>query len=250
MVKIIKKRLDVIVQELYQDITRSQAHAYIIRGYVTVNGQKSNKPGALISPNVPVTLHIPQERYVSRAGYKLAAALQTFNISLIGKVALDAGISTGGFSDCLLQNGIERIYGVDVGYGLVHERVKNNPKLILHERTNLRYLEPLPEQVDLVTLDLSFISVLKVIDIVAQALKPGGELIVLIKPQFEAGRELVGRGGIVSDPLVHAHVINTIRENLEEKGFSFQDCIPSPVLGASGNQEFLAYFKYTANQKL
>lgn len=239
-----KKRLDVTVQDLYPDITRAQAQAYIIRGCVTVNGHKATKPGVAVAADAVVALHLPHEQYVSRAGYKLAAALSAFNVSVTDKVALDAGISTGGFSDCLLQNGIKRIYGIDVGYGLVHERVKNDPRLILHERTNLRYLDPLPESIDFVTLDLSFISVLKVINVVLRELKPGGELIVLIKPQFEAGRESVGRGGIVSDPAVHEAVIKNIREGLESKGLTFQGCIPSPVLGASGNQEFLAYFKY------
>jgi 23S rRNA (cytidine1920-2'-O)/16S rRNA (cytidine1409-2'-O)-methyltransferase len=237
-----KKRLDVALQAQYPEISRTQAQAYIMRGCVTVNGHKMTKPGTQVADDVIVSLHIPNEKYASRAGYKLAAALDTFAISVEGKIALDAGISTGGFSDCLLQRGIQRVYGVDVGYGLVHERVKNDPRLVLHERTNLRYLEPLPEQVDIVTLDLSFISVLKVIHVIQKVLKPGGELIVLIKPQFEAGRELVGRGGIVSDPAVHEQVITTIRESLETQGFIFKGCIPSPLLGASGNQEFLAYF--------
>jgi 23S rRNA (cytidine1920-2'-O)/16S rRNA (cytidine1409-2'-O)-methyltransferase len=243
-----KKRLDVIVQERYPELTRAQAQAYIMRGCVTINGHTATKPGSSISDDSLVELHLPHEQYVSRAGYKLAAALSTFSISVVDKIALDAGISTGGFSDCLLQQGIKRIYGIDVGYGLVHERVKDDPRVILHERTNLRYLEPLPEQIDLVTLDLSFISVLKVIDVVLRELKPGGELIILIKPQFEAGRELVGRGGIVSDPAVHTQVISTIREHVEAKGCTFQGCIPSPLLGATGNQEFLAYFTYTPSQ--
>ena len=239
-----KKRLDVMVHELYPEITRTQAQAYIMRGYVSVDKQVATKPGVTVGPDASVLLTLPDEQYVSRAGYKLAAALEAFNIAVTGKVILDAGISTGGFSDCLLQQGAARIYGIDVGYGLVHERVRYDPRLVLHEKTNLRYLEPLPEKLDLVTLDLSFISVLKVIDIIARELKPGGELIVLVKPQFEAGREHVGRGGIVSDPNVHAQVIKTIQNALTLKGFVYQNCIPSPVLGASGNQEFLAYFMY------
>lgn len=243
--KPLKTRLDAALTQQHPDITRTQAHAYIVRGYVKVEGTVVTKPGTTVKDTAVIQLTLPDERYVSRAGYKLVAALDHFHIDVTGKVALDAGISTGGFTDCLLQRGIQRVYGIDVGKGLVHEKVQHNPRLVLYEQTNLRYLKPLPEQVDIVTLDLSFISVLKVLDTIQRVLKPNGELIILIKPQFEAGREQVGRGGIVSDPAVHTQVIENIRTQFEQYGFIFKGCIPSPVLGASGNQEFLAYFTCT-----
>jgi 23S rRNA (cytidine1920-2'-O)/16S rRNA (cytidine1409-2'-O)-methyltransferase len=236
-------RLDMRVQSQYPDLTRAQIQSYIMQGNVTVNGQRVTKSGTSIKEEALVQLSVPHEQYVGRAGYKLAAILDAFPILVAGKVALDAGISTGGFTDCLFQRGIARVYGVDVGKGLVHEKIKNDPRLVLYEQTNLRYLEVLPEKVDLVTLDLSFISVLKVMDVVKSVLKPQGELIILIKPQFEAGREQVGRGGIVSNTQVHKEVIERIKEEVVRQGFVFQGVIPSPLLGASGNQEFLAYFR-------
>jgi 23S rRNA (cytidine1920-2'-O)/16S rRNA (cytidine1409-2'-O)-methyltransferase len=237
-------RLDARVQSQHPELTRAQIQSYIMQGNVTVDGQRVTKSGTPVKEASIVQLSIPREQYVSRAGYKLAAALDAFRISVVGKVALDAGISTGGFTDCLFQRDIARVYGIDVGKGLVHEKVKEDPRLVLYEQTNLRYLETLPEKVDLVTLDLSFISVLKVMNVVKSILKPHGELLVLIKPQFEAGREQVGRGGIVSDPQVHQEVIERIKAEIVQQGFVFQGVIPSPLLGASGNQEFLAYFRY------
>jgi 23S rRNA (cytidine1920-2'-O)/16S rRNA (cytidine1409-2'-O)-methyltransferase len=157
-------------------------------------------------------------------------------------VCLDAGLSTGGFTDCLLQEGARKVYGVDVGYGQVHEKIRNDPRVIVMEKTNLRYVEGLPELVDIVTLDVSFISVLKIIERVKSLLKHQGKLIVLIKPQFEAGKQDIGRGGIVKDADVHERVTKSVIEGIVKEGFSFQGIIESPILGAEGNKEFLAYF--------
>ena len=155
---------------------------------------------------------------------------------------LDAGISTGGFTDCLLQHGAKKVYGVDVGYGQVHEKIRNDSRVVMMERTNLREVRDLGEKVDLVTLDLSFISLLKVMDAVDAVLKPEGKLIVLIKPQFEARKEQVGRGGIIKDEKVHKEVIERVASGIQAHGYQCYGVIESPIEGATGNKEFLGYF--------
>ncbi len=238
----LKKRLDTVVVERYPELTRAQAASWIIRGAVTVNGILATKPGTLVKSGDEVLLCITTPRYVSRAGYKLEKALEYFAIDVTGKIALDSGISTGGFTDCLLQRGVARVYGVDVcGAHLVHESIRMNPRVVLFEKTNLRYLDGLPELVDLVTLDLSFISVEKVLPVVIRCMGSFAELILLIKPQFEAGRSEVGRKGIVSDTAVHERVIASITALVAAAGFTVVGYIPSPLLGATGNQEFLLY---------
>lgn len=217
-----------------------------MQGFVYVDGQQFLKAGTMVRPSSTIELRIPTQQYVGRAGIKLAAALDHFQIDPKDKVILDAGLSTGGFSDCMLQRGAARIYGVDVGYGLVHESLRRDPRLIVMERTNLRTLESLPELVDMVTLDLSFISVVKVLPTVQRVLKPGGILIVLIKPQFEAGKAEADKGeGVITDPAVHAAVIEQITSALRSFSFDVQGVIPSPIEGGSGNREFLtcAYFR-------
>jgi 23S rRNA (cytidine1920-2'-O)/16S rRNA (cytidine1409-2'-O)-methyltransferase len=222
----IKKRLDQLVQ-----------------GKVQVNNKIINKPGTLIASDAQLTYDIHEPKYVSRAGFKLEKALENFEVDVTGLVAMDAGISTGGFTDCLLQNGALKVYGIDVGYGQVHEKIRADARVILKERTNLREVKDLPEKVDLITLDLSFISVLKVMDVVDAILKPDGKLIVLIKPQFEARKEDVGRGGIIKDARIHAEVIERVKKGIEAHGYHCQGVIESPIMGATGNKEFLAYFK-------
>ena len=181
-----------------------------------------------------------------RGGFKLEAALETFGVDVTGLTCLDAGLSTGGFTDCLLQRGATRVYGVDVGYGQVHERVRTHPRVVVLERTNLRHLTTLPELVDIATLDLSFISVLKVLPAVNQLLRPGGRLLVLVKPQFEAQRGEVGRGGVVRDAEVHADVLRRVTEGALALGFQCQRTMASPLRGAKeGNLEFLALFVST-----
>jgi len=155
---------------------------------------------------------------------------------------LDAGLSTGGFADCLLQRGVQKIYGVDVGYGQVHEKIRNDDRIVVMERTNLRELRDVGQRVDLVTLDLSFISLLKVMDAVKAVLKDDGQLITLIKPQFEAEKKDVGRGGIIKDPKIHEQVIERVTHGIQEHGFKLVGVIESPITGATGNKEFLAYF--------
>lgn len=213
-----------------------------------MNDKPVTKAGTQVSDAATVLIIAEQPKYVCRAGLKLESALEHFSVDISGKRALDSGLSTGGFTDCLLQKGAVHVVGVDVGYGQVAERVRTDPRVTVMERTNLRNLklEDLPgsEAVDLVTLDLSFISVLKVLDAVCDVLKPQGELIVLIKPQFEAGKAQVSAGGVVRDPAVHQEVIQKVVESCKGLGFECEGWIESPIKGATaGNTEFLAYFK-------
>lgn len=240
-----KKRLDLIAHEGYPEYSRRQIQSWIMQGKVMVDGIPVTKPGAQISEGAVVIVNAQEPKYVSRAGFKLEKALDHFEIDVADWVILDAGISTGGFTDCLLQRGAKRVYGIDVGYGQVHEKVRHDQRVVLHERTNLRELQSVGELVDLVTLDLSFISILKVMDAVVSVLKPNGSLAVLIKPQFEAGREEVGRGGLIKDPAVHQEVIDRVAQGVGSYGFTLVGVIESPIEGATGNKEFLAYFKRT-----
>ncbi|OGB83587.1 hypothetical protein A3F66_04425 [candidate division TM6 bacterium RIFCSPHIGHO2_12_FULL_32_22] len=237
-----KKRLDQIVQEKLPNLSRNQISSFIVQGKVLVDGKTVTKPGVQVKDDAKIDVDISEPKYVSRAGFKLEKALDHFNIDVKDLVALDAGISTGGFSDCLLQRDIKKIYGVDVGYGQVHEKVANNPKVEILERTNLRNLDKLSEKVDIATLDLSFISVLKVMDAVSNLLKDHAKLVVLIKPQFEAEKGDVSRGGIVKDERVHNAVIEKVVSGIKQYGFKCEGVIESPITGSSGNKEFLGYF--------
>lgn len=239
----IKKRLDHLVQELYPQFSKRQIQSWIMQGLVLVNDKPEMKSGALINPDALLRIKAVQEKFVSRAGYKLEHALSKFNLDMTNYTVMDAGISTGGFTDCLLQHGAQKIYGIDVGYGQVAEKIRTDNRVILFEKTNLRNLEKLPELVDLITLDLSFISVLKVIDRVKKLLKPEGFLIVLIKPQFEAQRHEIGPKGIIKDPAIHERITHSVIEGITHAGFNFISLCESPILGATGNKEFLALFK-------
>ena len=238
----IKKRLDQLVQEMAPVLSRRHIQSYIMQGKVRVDGTVVTKPGMQVAEGVRIECDFEEPKFVGRAGFKLEKALDHFNVSVKDLVVLDAGLSTGGFTDCLLQRGAKKIYGVDVGYGQVHEKIRNDKRVVVLERTNLRDLTDVGEKVDLVTLDLSFISVLKVMDAVSQLLKPNGQLIVLIKPQFEAERREVAKGGIVKDSAVHEKVVNKVTEGIQKHGFTLQGVIESPILGTEGNKEFLAYF--------
>ena len=237
-----KERLDLRVLEQYPHLSRTFVHSLIMQGKVAVDGVIITKQGTpiLLTSSIVVDESVP--KYVCRAGFKLEKALDFFACDVAGLVALDAGLSTGGFTDCMLQRNIARVYGVEVGYGQVHEKIKQDSRVVVMERTNLRNLKSLPEVVDLVTLDLSFISVLKVMDAVVPLLKDGGKLIVLIKPQFEAEKKEVGRGGIVKNPEVHQRVQEKIIAGICAYGFEFKGVTESPIQGTMGNTEFLAYF--------
>jgi len=238
-----KKRLDLLVAEQHPKLSRSQIQSFIVQGKVLVNDRIVTKPGTAVDQEAKITLTVTEQKYVSRAGFKLEAALQHYGISVAGLTALDAGLSTGGFTDCLLQQGVKKVYGVDVGYGQVHEKIRNDPRVVVMERVNLRSMSKLAEQVDLVTLDLSFISLLKVLDTVVANLKKDGTLIALIKPQFEARKEEVGAGGIIKDTKVHERVVKEVVAGIEAAGFTCQVPIESPILGTEGNKEFLVCCK-------
>jgi len=203
----IKQRLDARVKELYPELSKTQIQSFIMQGKVTIDDKVNTKPGTQVSQEAKIVLRYKEPKYVSRAGLKLEHALKEFKVDPEGLVVLDSGLSTGGFTDCLLQKGAQKVYGVDVGYGQAHEKIRQDPKVVVMERTNLRHLESLPEKVDLATLDLSFISLGKVIPAVKNLLKEDGALIALIKPQFEVERSDVGRGGIIKDPKVHEKVV-------------------------------------------
>ncbi|CAN5141222.1 TlyA family rRNA (cytidine-2'-O)-methyltransferase [soil metagenome] len=238
----IKKRLDQLVQEQQPQYSKTQIQSWIMQGKIKVDGQIITKPGTMLDEAVPLSYDIQEPKFVSRAGFKLEKALDHFGIDVTDYVVMDAGISTGGFTDCLLQRGAKKIYGIDVGYGQVSEKIRRDSRVILKERTNLREVRNLGELVDLVTLDLSFISVLKVMDAVIAVLKPEGKLLVLIKPQFEARKEDVGRGGIIRDERIHTQVIERVTAGLKEDGFACIGVTESPIEGATGNKEFLGYF--------
>ncbi|PSC67440.1 hemolysin A isoform B [Micractinium conductrix] len=242
-----KRRLDEVCLELRPEHSRNVIQSWIVQGKVLVNGRPVTKAGTPVGDPAAVTITAEQPKYVCRAGLKLEAALQHWGIDVCGKAALDSGLSTGGFTDCLLQHGAARVVGVDVGYGQVAERVRTDPRVAVMERTNLRQLrlgDIGGQQVDLVTLDLSFISSTKMLDTVCDVLRPGGELLLLIKPQFEAGKEQVSAGGVVRDPAVHQQVIDRVVAAWEGAGFQCQGWRESPIKGANaGNTEFLSYFR-------
>lgn len=239
-----KQRLDQLVQQQYPQYSRQQIQSWIMQRKVSVDGIIQDKPGVQVKSEAHIELSVQEPKFVSRAGFKLEKALDHFGVDVIGLTVLDAGLSTGGFSDCLLQRGAKEIFGVDVGYGQVHEKIRSDARVHVMERTNLRTLtlNTIGKQVDLVTLDLSFISILKVMDAVNNILKPGGMLITLIKPQFEAEKGQVGKGGIIKNPAVHQEIITKVPAGIESFGFTCKGVIESPIYGADGNKEFLALF--------
>lgn len=238
-----KERLDKRVQELYPHLTRNQVQGLIMQGKVKVNDSVQTKSGVLVAIDDAITLDQIEPKFVGRAGFKLEGALDHFNIDVTDLIVVDAGLSTGGFADCLLQRGVKRVYGVDVGYGQVHEKIRQDQRVEIMERTNFRYLKKLAELADLITLDLSFISLLKVMDTVEALLKPNGKLIVLIKPQFEAYRDQVGKKGIIKEEDIHQEVIERVTAGIIDRGFLLHGLIDSPIMGTTGNKEFLAYFE-------
>ena len=224
--------------------SRAKAQALIMAGEVVVAEKTIIKSGTLVSEEAEVTVSEPPP-FVGRGGIKLEYALDQFQLDVFGKVVADIGASTGGFTDCLLQRGASRVYAVDVGYGQLDYRLRQDSRVTVMERTNARYPIPLPEKIDLATIDLSFISVTKVVPSVAKLLKDDGYLLVLIKPQFEAKREEVGRGGVIKEPLLHATVLGRFIAWVVAHGFRLKGLVASPVLGSSGNKEFFVLLKLT-----
>jgi len=239
-----KQRLDILLVERGLAESRSLAQRLVMAGQVRVAGQVVLKPAANVDPQAELTLE-SGPKFVSRGGEKLEAALQTFNISVQDMVCADAGASTGGFTDCLLQAGARRVYAIDVGKGILEWKLRQDPRVVVKEGTNARFVEQLPEPVEFVTVDVSFISLKIMLPVIKGWYGPrGGEAVVLIKPQFEAGRRVVARGkGVVRDPDIHEEVIKDVGEAAEEEGFKIVGVISSPLLGPKGNIEFLAYLK-------
>ncbi len=240
-----KKRLDVLLVERGLAESRTQAQRLIRAGLVRVRGQVADKPGPQVATNVEITLQA-RPRFVSRGGEKLKAALARFGLDVTGAVAADVGASTGGFTDCLLQHGACRVYAIDVGYGQLAWRLRNDPRVVVMERTNARYLESLPEPVDLVTVDVAFISLGLILPAAVRWLNPDGQVVALIKPQFEAGRREVGKGGVVRDPKVHRRVLERVVSIAAELGLGLCGLMPSPLRGPAGNVEFLGWWEMGA----
>jgi 23S rRNA (cytidine1920-2'-O)/16S rRNA (cytidine1409-2'-O)-methyltransferase len=236
------RRLDLLLVQRGLAESREKARALILAGEVLADGRVAAKPGTLVREDTPIRLfHKPP--FVSRGGIKLAHALDQFQIEVTSLVVLDVGASTGGFTDCLLKRGANRVYAVDVGYGQLDYRLRVDPRVAMMERVNARYPFSLPEPVDLATIDISFISLEKVVPNIAKLVKPAGKLICLVKPQFEVGRDQVSKGGVVKDPLLHAHALGRFISWAVEKGLRMGGLIPSPILGASGNREFFVLLK-------
>ncbi len=234
-------RLDRLLVERGLAGTRQQAQGLVLAGQVLVDGQKRDKAGAAVAAEAELRLLAPPAPFVSRGGIKLAAALAGLAVDPGGRVCADIGASTGGFTDCLLQRGARRVYALDTGRGQLHWRLRNDPRVVLREQCNVRYLRPgdLPEPVSLITMDVSFISATLLVPALAPLLdRTGGELIVLVKPQFEAGKGRVGRGGIVRSAEVQQAAIERVRQALEAAGGAVRGPLPSPITGAEGNQEF------------
>ncbi len=222
--------------------SRTVAQRLILAGEVRVDGQTAPKASHLIAPEQIVEV-IGGPAYVSRGGDKLAAALAAFGLDLTGKTCADVGASTGGFTDCMLQHGATSVFAIDVGHGILHWKLRQDPRVVVMERTNARYLTQLPAPVDLATVDVSFISLGLILPVVANWLKPGGDVVALVKPQFEAGRKAVGKGGVVRDPAVHRKVLQDVLGISVSAGLAPQGLIRSPLRGPKGNVEFLMWAK-------
>lgn len=237
-----KERLDrlLVLRELAP--TRSKAQALILAGEVLVDGQRVDKPGTAVAEGADITLKATLP-YVSRGGYKLAGALDAFGIDVAARVCADVGACTGGFTDVLLQRGAARVYAIDVGYGQLDWRLRQDARVVVLERTNARYVESLDEPVNFVAIDVSFISLRLILPAVKQWLTPDASIVALIKPQFEAGPKQVGRGGIVKDTAVHRSVLQALWHWFRENNFGVQGLTTSPVTGADGNVEFLVWLK-------
>ncbi len=237
-----KERVDLLVVARGLASSRTEARRLVMAGLVTVDGRRVDKPGTRVpaDADVAVAARLP---YVSRGGVKLEAALRAFALSVEGVVAADVGASTGGFTDCLLKHGARRVYAIDVGYGQLAWSLRQDERVVVMERVNARYLTSLPEPVQLATVDVSFISLTLILPRVREWLTPDGAVIALIKPQFEAGRDQVGKGGVVRDPAVHRQVLYRVLRWAEGHGLAPRGLIRSPLVGPAGNVEFLAWLQ-------
>jgi 23S rRNA (cytidine1920-2'-O)/16S rRNA (cytidine1409-2'-O)-methyltransferase len=241
-----KQRLDLLVVARGLAPSREKARALIMAGEVLVDGAPADKPGMPVRLDSDIVVRA-QPRFVSRGGDKLEGALAAFPVDVTGAICADVGASTGGFTDCLLQHGAARVYAIDVGYGQIAYPLRLNERVVVMERTNVRHLTTLPERVSLIVMDASFISLRLLLPVVQGWLAPGGSIIPLIKPQFEAGPEDVGRGGVVRDPAVHRRVLAEVLTFSQALGFGVSGLIRSPLKGPAGNIEFLAWLTTAAH---
>ena len=240
-----KKRLDVAVTELGLAESRQKAQAVIMAGQVYVNGRRTDKAGAPVGPEDVIEVRGKALPYVSRGGLKLEKAMQCWPIHLEGAVCADIGASTGGFTDCMLQNGARKVYAVDVGYNQLDYRLRTHPQVVCMERTNARYLtaKQIPEPLDFFSVDVSFISLSLILPALRPLMKEGGQGVCLVKPQFEAGKDKVGKKGVVRDPAVHLEVLEHFLVHAGSAGFSVKDLTFSPIKGPEGNIEYLGYLQ-------
>ena len=240
-----KVRIDQLLVEQGKAASRTEAQRLVMRGVVQAAGQPVSKPGQRVAPDAPLAVQAGAP-YVSRGGEKLAGALAAFGLPIRGRVAMDVGASTGGFTDCLLQRGASRVYAIDVGYGQLAWSLRQDPRVIVKERTNIRTLPPsaLPEPVDLVTADLSFISLRLVLPALQPFLTATADLLLLVKPQFEVGRRLVGRGGVVRDPMLQAAAVREVTAVAESVGYRVKGCAASVLRGPKGNQEYFLWLGF------
>ena len=244
-----KQRLDVALTERGLVASREKAKVVIMEGLVYVNGQKSDKAGAQLKDDDKIEIRGETLRYVSRGGKKLEKAMEVFPISLQNSVCIDIGASTGGFTDCMLQNGAVKVYSVDVGYGQLAWSLRTDERVVNLERTNIRYIteEQIPEPVDFASVDVSFISLTLVLPVAYRLLKENGQMVCLVKPQFEAGKDKVGKKGVVREPEIHKEVIRKVADCAKELHFILSGLDFSPIKGPEGNIEYLLYLKKEEN---
>lgn len=247
-----KKRLDCLVFDLGLAESREKAKTIIMMGNVYVDNQKSDKPGTMVPENANIEVRGAVMPYVSRGGLKLEKAMQCFPLTLQDKICMDIGASTGGFTDCMLQNGAQKVYAVDVGYGQLAWKLRTDPRVVNLERTNIRYLtqENVPDPIAFASVDVSFISLCLVLPVARSFLTENGEMVCLIKPQFEAGRGKVGKKGVVRDPVVHKEVVGKIQSFVLEHGFSVKNLTFSPVKGPEGNIEYLIHLQRSEHPEM
>ena len=240
-----KERLDVLLVKRNLAESREKAKALIMSGNVYVNGQKEDKAGTTFEETAPIEVRGSTLKYVSRGGLKLEKAMDRFGVRLDGKVCMDVGASTGGFTDCMLQNGAVKVYSVDVGHGQLAWKLRNDERVVCMEKTNIRYVTPedIADSIGFASIDVSFISLTKVLEPVKALLEDNGQIVCLIKPQFEAGREKVGKKGVVRDPAVHLEVIDMVIDYALSIGFEALNLEFSPIKGPEGNIEYLLYLQ-------
>lgn len=243
------ERLDVLLHQRGLAVSREKARALILAGRVQVNGQRADKPGQQIAEAAVLSVTGSDNDFVSRGGTKMAGAMEAMHIEFEGKTVIDVGASTGGFTDCALRSGAVKVYAVDVGYGQLDWKIRQDPRVLVMERTNIRRVDPqeFPEKMNMAVIDVSFISLALVLPVVAQLLDDRGEVVALVKPQFEAGREQVGKKGVVKDASVHLQVLERVAGAAHQAGLEPIDACYSPIKGPNGNIEYFIYLRKSAD---